>query len=756
MPKVIIKKNGRDVLEELLTNTSKKILGDLHLEIMQHMISVFDIKESKINMSINTWNQVDTDKIYELLKIPEKPDKITPTYKKTLKQTNKALYQILKFLRKHSTIKQPTYPKIEAQVRSDLSVAQDDEAFCLLNDYHQILHYLKQKRPSTRKKKSTLHPDLLLILIAFDGVTKTGGDYEIARLRCKHVHLDDDARIEIPFGRKSKNSNLYQSKTYPVSPLSSAYLKILHSRSTKNYIFPKDWREKTKHKSKRKESINKRLTEIWRTVHPEKEIPNNWDVTLWIRLTKLSMSVLGTPYIVISTLSGKLNAAQLQRTSNHTKKSDLGELQPISFISSKKDTICADFDEMAEMISNHIFMRIREIILSFDLKIKTKPEKRKAADKIEILMIEYEKFLSNSPNTRLLIEWIIWTLHCQHYRKNKFSTFLTYFSILPCRLLPILGEQQISFMSETEWIELASFLASEIDYASSSKRQTIAHLKSLHTFLRETKTNIPIIDWSNYEFRIQKGIPCAKVVKPHEIENLLENISPYDPNWLVIILAFYGGFRCEEICGLKSSDFWDGYKLNIAWSKRHTSRRSVPIGWLVPENLVETFHAVLARRIEQSGSFLVAEKNGRYIKPNTLGKRVSRLLEKNNVSVTSIHALRHGFASWTLVRYFMLVDPSFCAAIKAGKVIVGTDESDNLFSDNSLQDLARTLGGIAWEHSWLNDRVCLGSPSDISKIAALLGHTNRYTPIQNYFNSMEWITKFYMTERNKKISNLFN
>ena len=750
-----IERPALKVLSELQRQMSGESFSDLTQKIIQHMMSIFDIEELGLGEYKRTWKHSDTEKIYKLLEIPEKPEKLSPAYKKNIKHVNKTLYQILKYLRKCSTLKKPDFPHFEVQLRPDLSTQQDNEAYCLLDDYHDVLNYFQQTKPNNRKKKSTVHVDLTLVLIAFDGLIKTGIDYNIARLQRKHVYLGSDARIEIHIGKTSLNSNSSKIKSYPICTLTSSYMKISLPRCNKGYLFPRNWRIKTKRKSKRKEALNQRLREIWNIVHPSKPVPEHWSINLWIRLSRLSMGTLGTPYIVISSLTCKLNAAQLL---HHESSPDIQHNQTercIKSNNSKVAILSEDFDTMHEIVANNIFLRIREIMLSYSPKVKTKPEKRKASNKIELLLEEHQAFLSKSPNTKLLIEWIIWTLRCQKYRKNKFSTFLTYFSILPCRLLPILGEQQISLMSATEWVELASFFASGVDYASSSKRQTIIHLRSLHTFMTEKDSSTPDVNWSTYEFRIQKGIAQAKVVSPAEIEKLLNHLDPNDSNWLVIVLAFYGGLRCEEICGLKHSDFIDGYKFTIAWSKRHTSKRSVPISWLIPNALTHEFHNALTRKTNNDDAFLIVEKGGGQTKPNTLGKRISRLLEVNKVSVKSIHALRHGFASWTLIRYFMLTDPLFCCAVKEGQVISDVREECSIFSNESLQSLARTLGGSVWESSWLSDNICLGIPTDIAKISALLGHTNRYTPIENYFNSMEWIIRYYVYERVQEVHSLY-
>jgi len=740
-------KHHLEKMIELLNAQSTKNVKEVQrlVSILQAVLSIASHKDTW-----PTWKKSDTTDVYREIGMQPKPEVMNAGYRKRLFQTNQHLCRILKFLKSRAGMKVSSMPELNLYPRSNQAVSQDEKAFELLNDYHDILRYYQSHRPNIGVKNYPLQPDIMLVLMAFDGVLRKDADLRLAYLQKKHVCLDHEARILIPLGKRDGYKHL--TKTYPIGDMTQLYLKIMLPRvkhvQGKDYLFPREWRPRNKAKVSRRIDLNRRLKEIWRIVHPDKPVPNNWNVDLWIRLGRLSLELMGTPYMLIASLTGKLRTAQLKRgdESEPEHLPDAGEQNRDEMPSERV------YDIEHDMMSEMLFLAVRNILLRYGYKEKHMGPKRKAASEIRILIEDYIKFLESTPNVKLLLEWVVWLLQSQQYRKTAISTFLTYISVLPCRLLPLLGGESLGHLTSEEWTDLASYLASDMEYASSSRRQTMTHLKSLYEFMFQIGIGVPAMDWNNYAFRVSKGIPEAHVVGPSEIDAILSSLRPDDAVWIAIVLAFYGGLRCEEICGLKPSDLLDGYKLQIAWSKRHTSRRSLPIGWLVPEEYWDQLLDVIKRKQESGASRIVTEINGKAIKPNTLGKRVSRVLINNNVSVRGIHALRHGFASWALIRYFMLIDPDFRLSAMAGNVCDKINPSQPIFSDISLKRLARVFGGAVWEDAWSNTRICPGIPTDIAIIAMLLGHTNRFTPIENYFNSIEWLVRYYMGERWNRIA----
>jgi len=755
-----IKTKKIDVGKEVKYHLEKMIemLNSQSTEKVQEVQTLVSILRAVLSIASRkdtwpTWKKSDTTDVYRTIDMPPKPESMNAGYRKRLFQTNQHLCRIFKYLKSRTEMKVSSMPELNLYPRSNQAVSQDEEAFELLNDYHGILRHYQSHRPNIGVKNYPLQPDIMLVLMAFDGVLRKDTDLRLAYLQKKHVCLDHEARILIPLGKRDGYRHL--TKTYPIGDMTQLYLKIMLPRvkhvQGKDYLFPREWRPRKKAKVSRRIDLNRRLNEIWRIVHPDKPVPDNWNIGLWIRLGRLSLDLMGTPYMLIASLTGKLRTAQL-------KRGDESECESLpDAVEQNRDEMISErvYDIEHDMMSEMLFLTVRNILLRYGYKEKHMGPKRKAASEIHSIIEDYIKFLESTPNVKLLLEWVVWLLRSQQYRKTTISTFLTYISVLPCRLLPLLGGESLAHLSSEEWTDLASCLASDMEYASSSRRQTMTHLRSLYEFMLQTGTGVPVMAWNNYAFRISKGIPEARVVGPSEIDAVLSSLRPDDTVWIALVLAFYGGLRCEEICGLKPSDLLDSYKLQIGWSKRHTSRRSLPIGWLVPEPYWNQLLNVIKHKQERGACRMVTETNGEPIKPNTLGKRVARILVNNNVSVCGIHALRHGFASWALIRYFMLIDPDFRSSAMVGDVCGALDPSEPIFCDDSLRKLARVFGGAVWENAWLNYKCCPGIPTDITIIAMLLGHTNRFTPIGNYFNSIEWLVRYYMRERWNKIADKY-
>ena len=723
---------------------------------IQKMIAVLDavFQVAKEKKKWPTWVKSDTEMVYRLLGVPERPDVMNAAYKRNLHQTNRMLSRIFKYLKSKAGLKVSSMPAINFFPRANQAVSQDDEAFELLDNYHEILLYLQSHKPNIATKNPILRADLMLILIAFDGVVRKDADFRLAYVQKKHVCIDSESRVELPLGKRVDYKDL--TRVYPIGDLSQLYFKLLLNRVKKVqgkwYLFPREWRERSKARVSRRIDLDHRLQELWRIVHPDKPVPSAWNTHMWIRLAHMSLSQLGVPYMVIASLSGKLRTAHLKRAVDLQSGEMASSELPLPGAEERHGE--AVYDVKHDLMAEMLFLNVRGILLGYGYKENHMAPKKAAAADIEELMATYSEFLVTTPNVKLLLEWVVWMLRGQKYRKNRISTFLSYISVMPCRLLPIMGTKIISELSMEEWIELASFLASDMDYAASSRRQTMTHLKSLCEFLVCDHKGDPQIDWDNYAFRVSRGIPEAYVVKPSEIDQLLSRLGTYEHEWIAIILAFYAGLRCEEISALKPSDLLDDYKLQIGWSKRQTSRRSVPVGWLVPEPYSTQLIEAIKHKSANGESRIVSEPGGAPISSNTLGKRIARVLAENNVSVSGIHSLRHGFASWALFRYFMLIDPNFYSKAMEGKVCEGISPSNPMFSKDSLKRLARVIGGAQWEHAWSTMQRCPGSPTDVAIIAMLLGHTNRFTPTENYFNSMEWIIRHYLNERYSRIAGL--
>jgi integrase len=133
--------------------------------------------------------------------------------------------------------------------------------------------------------------------------------------------------------------------------------------------------------------------------------------------------------------------------------------------------------------------------------------------------------------------------------------------------------------------------------------------------------------------------------------------------------------------------------------------------------------------------------------PGLLSKQIGRLLRQEDFTVRKMHALRHGFASWQLIRYLMLVDRQFRQDVRVGRFHLDLDGRHEWFSDSMLADLAEVFGGILWRNRLEEGGSCIGNATDLVVLSKLLGHANRFTTLENYTNSLGWICRYFLRRR---------
>lgn len=69
-----------------------------------------------------------------------------------------------------------------------------------------------------------------------------------------------------------------------------------------------------------------------------------------------------------------------------------------------------------------------------------------------------------------------------------------------------------------------------------------------------------------------------------------------------------------------------------------------------------------------------------------------------------------------------------------------------------MEKLALIIGGMPWLSSWRQHRQCQATSTDLVPISKLLGHASRFTTVENYFNSITWIQRYYLDQRIGRIN----
>lgn len=642
------------------------------------------------------------------------------------------LDHILRYLKKNLIFKVSYWPKVNIYPRQHLAVNKDEKIIKHLSDYHTLLRNLLLKGVNFGTPSSDIFPKLILTMMALDGLTDGLADRKIASLRVNDIYLDKcNPYVAIAIGKKKS-----AFKQYFIGPHTIQCLKIIKHRADKNgCIFPPSWIQSNNHKkTERRRCLEDALHALWHDSFPKRNIPSWLNVIFWRNASRQSMEVLGVPYLCIATLNNQVRGAQLpiQTSNSHLLGMD-------------------DCDDELEIEIEHRLLKLFvQKVKEYDKKTNLGKIKRKLKISFMFFMEEYQSSHEININEQNIAEWIIWMLDQKDFSKMTLSTFLGYIDTLKNRVVPLLYGKNFQSLSRSDWGELVENVAQNQDYMPSSRRQAMTHLSRFHAFLRIGDSRIPKIDFRSYRYRISREFAECDVIFPHEVDQLLEAFTPGSGLWLGVLFGFYCGLRCEEISYLKVKDLDDEYKMIIGRSKLKSSQRTLPYSLLIPPNHINQLRKVLAHRKSSGDEWLVCDGTCLPISTDLLSKRVGRALKKHGCRIQKMHALRHGFASWLLVRYFMLVDDKFREGVCSGLFHPETDTKHPLFSKEMLAWYAEILGGATWVHDFTVGN-CHATSSDMVLISKLLGHINRFTTLENYTNTLGWITHFYLYQREQKI-----
>lgn len=688
-----------------------------------------------------TWNKLANQEFYKAIgacNVDGKPLKFYDNNNKSLNYNREmfrigvGLDYILRYVKKNLIFKVSYWPKVNICPRQHLAVNKDYKIIRHLSDYHTLLRNLLSKGVNFGTPSLDIFPKLTLTMMALDGLTDGLADRKIASLRVNDIYLDKcNPYVAIVIGKKKS-----AFKQYFIGSHTIQYLKIIKQRADKNgCIFPLSWTQSNNHKkTERRRCLENVLHALWRDSFPERNIPSWLNVMFWRSASRQSMEILGVPYLCIATLNNQVRGAQLPMQTSNSSSLDMG-----------------DCDDEFEIEEEYFLLKLfAKKVKEYDKKTNLGKIKRQLKISFINFMKEYQNSHKISINEQKVAEWIIWMLEQKDFSKMTLSTFGGYICTLKNRVIPLLHGKSFQSLVSSDWGVLVENVAQNEDYMPSSRRQALTHLSRFHAFLRIGDSCIPTIDFRSYRYRISREFAECDVIFPHEVDQLLEDFTLGSGVWLGILFGFYCGLRCEEISYLKVKDLDDEYKLIIGRSKLKSSQRTLPYSLLIPPNHMHQLRKVLAYRKSSGDEWLVCDGMCLPISTDLLSKRVGRALKKHGCRIQKMHALRHGFASWLLVRYFMLVDDKFRENVCSGLFHPEIDIKHPIFSTEMLAWYAEILGGAPWVHDFTIGN-CHATSSDMVLISKLLGHLNRFTTLENYTNTLGWIIRFYLQQREQKM-----
>jgi integrase len=545
--------------------------------------------------------------------------------------------------------------------------------------------------------------------------------------------------VEMPMNR-TKGS---QVKKFYLGKYSLKCMKILYQRAkNRGSIFPGSWQMTDAHHKKRRRRIYLEffLAELWRSAFPDKPQPDYLGVDFWIKASRLSMVLNGVPFLCLADLRNRLRGAQTPAARRAGNNLTHQSAQP------EQEDVINTTQRSEWLKSLHVLVR------KYDDQSKEKMrlgQARDLYDEFRKALFEAECSGACNADEAVLARWLIWMMDQKRFRHMRLSTFRGYVSAVSNRVLPLPEGRSIIQIGTKGWMQAVYDLATNEDYMPSSRRTAITHMRVLNEYLHSQKL-APKVDFSDYKYRVPRTTAECEVIFPHEVDDLIAK-APEENMKVALILAFYCGLRCEEVCYLTVDAALDEYRLLIGRSKLPSSRRTFPFGLFVPEPHMEFLREIIRKRLDDDVPWLVCDEEDEPVPTWKLSKQVGRFLSAKNARVKKMHGLRHGFASWQLVRYFMLIDKQFRRDARMGGFHLELDGRHLWFGDSMLADFAESLGGASWYYSFKDDGRCIGNATDMILISKLMGHASRFTTLENYTNTLGWITRYYLQRREARL-----
>lgn len=664
-----------------------------------------------------------------------------------------ALQRMILLCKKHDLIDGRVM--IKKRMRPEELAIQDMSAFALLDDFIEIRQWLCARVQVVPRRKKDLPELIVAALIAVNGICTTNAHLRISSCQRHHVNMSGSyPTLDVPTCR-------YYSKEpptirYPLLPNMVQLLGCLKSEG--HWLFPDNINPKAWNQRKmRTVALNKWLAKLWETVFGKDiRVPRQWTIRTFIACSRLYM-VLNSSPIVVGFLSGRAAFASLDVMDSKIEEnvddagSDIVDESPTTESS----------DETAILLAKELITAVRSHMGSYHHKDQSLRTKRNAALHLLGIAAVYYELLNQFPCLRHLINWLVWELENDGSRR-KMGTLQGLWNFIPTSLLDELGNEDSVGLDSNQWMKLAEYLIQENTYSPATRSKIKQHLKSFHEYLCAQYTGMSRLDWRRGELRVYKDQGGGTFPLLSEFD-LLYELAAQERNATLrmqlqaaLTLAFFGGLRAEEICLLSKMDIDEiTIQVRVWWSKTKRGRRRLPLAFLTPEVYRRPIDD-LQKKCPTSQSLLFSNHDGSQILPDTLAKRIKQLITRAlpKERQMSIHTLRHGFASWILIRYFALHEPELLKTEFPDGNLLIPDADHDVFSKGEQKKLVRVFNGRVAGEKYAGDASSFfPKPEHFAHISRLIGHATRDTTARTYVHSMEWIAYYYLCKlRSEAIS----
>jgi len=674
---------------------------------------------------------------------------LTSTCKNTTKSSRESaslsLHRIIDLLKKHGLLAGKVM--ITRRLRPEEVAIHDSPAFSLLDDFIEVRNWLCKRIKKVPRNRKQLPELVIASLISVNGITVPNAHLRISSCRPHHL----------------KNSLVYQTLDIPTAKFSSNYPPtscfpllpeignlINHLKSTDQWLFPKSFNADTwGHRKRRTEIMNKYLLLIWeKVIGRDRNAPAAWNIRTFIICSRLYMALNSSP-IVVGYLSGRTAFAALGVSEHHQ---EAGKISPAHDREWNQNEV--NHSETKSLLAKELINAVREQLNQYHHKKQSKGVKEAAAIRLLGMTAIYYDILKEFPCLKHLINWVIWELNGDG-KKRKMGTFRNLWQHIPLPLIEELTHADPIALDQSQWVQLAEYIIQENTYSPATRSKIKQHLKAFHKYLISTQNDVASINWRRGELKVYAESGSGIFPTLMEFDLLFEEAEKESNLKMrallqgALVLAFFGGLRAEEITLLSKMDLDKvTIQIRVWWSKTRKGRRRLPLYLLTPRKYLAPI-MFLHKGCSNSQRLIFQDDNGESILPDTLGKKIKKLM--NNAlpkeRSMSIHTLRHGFASWLLIRYFVLHEPELLQATYANGVPIIPDSNHEIFSDTEQKKLVRVFNGrSAGDMFELNLGFFLSKPEHFAYISKLIGHASRGTTARTYVHSMEWIAYYYISK----------
>lgn len=255
----------------------------------------------------------------------------------------------------------------------------------------------------------------------------------------------------------------------------------------------------------------------------------------------------------------------------------------------------------------------------------------------------------------LIAEWVVALLRTRRLKPHTIRTWCT-------GLYTSLAAYADSSILELTQEDLTELVTDLIDSQNTPDSQSVMKQRLRHFFdFLTIRYGLPRLNWRSAGLTVGHGARPIALVTLAEAERALPLLRERWPDeadalTVALILATWVGLRREEICALNVDDLLGGLwgTLRIPKVKTPKSRRLIPGALLTPAMIWQGVEAYGRRRLTHAGwrrAPLLCTAQGNRLDAEDLGTRLAEVLQAVTRRQVSMHGLRRGCATLTLLRW---------------------------------------------------------------------------------------------------------